>query len=108
MLYSCWPSANPYILKKPLALMNQSSKSSSPAPGAPQAWASCARAHAVGGPAAGGVGSAGCCAYYPMTMARVPHPLLQRIDVSPDACGGAARIKGTRVDVSTILDSLAD
>ena len=41
-------------------------------------------------------------------MGRAPHPLLQRIDLSPDACGGVARIKGTRVDVSTILDSLAD
>jgi len=41
-------------------------------------------------------------------MDRAPHPLLQRIDLSADACGGVARIKGTRVDVSIILDSLAD
>ncbi|XYH99843.1 DUF433 domain-containing protein [Sorangium sp. So ce1128] len=41
-------------------------------------------------------------------MTHAPHPLLQRIDVSPNACGGMARIKGTRIDVSIILDSLAD
>jgi uncharacterized protein (DUF433 family) len=37
-----------------------------------------------------------------------PNPLLERIQVSPAVCGGMACIKGTRIDVSTILDSLAD
>ncbi len=34
--------------------------------------------------------------------------LLERISVEPDICHGKACIKGTRIMVSTILDSLAE
>ena len=37
-----------------------------------------------------------------------PARYLDRIVSSPDVCGGMACIRGTRIDVSTILDSLAD
>jgi uncharacterized protein (DUF433 family) len=34
--------------------------------------------------------------------------LLERIEIDPNLCGGMACVRGTRIDVSTILDSLAD
>ena len=43
-----------------------------------------------------------------MGTTKEPTPLLDRIYFSPDVCGGMACIRGTRIDVSTILDSLAD
>lgn len=36
------------------------------------------------------------------------NPLLQRISADPGICGGTPCIKGTRIAVSIILDSLAD
>ena len=37
-----------------------------------------------------------------------PAAHLDRITSSPDVCGGMACVRGTRIDVSTILDSLAE
>ena len=36
------------------------------------------------------------------------HPLLNRISVNPEICGGRPCIKGTRIWVALILDLLAD
>jgi uncharacterized protein (DUF433 family) len=36
------------------------------------------------------------------------NPLLQRISIDPEVCGGKPCIKGTRIWVSLILDFLAD
>jgi uncharacterized protein (DUF433 family) len=36
------------------------------------------------------------------------NPLLERISIDPDICGGKPCIKGTRLWVSLILDFLAD
>jgi uncharacterized protein (DUF433 family) len=36
------------------------------------------------------------------------NPLLQRISIDPEICGGKPCIKGTRIWVSLILDLLAD
>lgn len=36
------------------------------------------------------------------------NPLLQRISIDPETCGGKPCIKGTRLWVSLILDFLAD
>jgi uncharacterized protein (DUF433 family) len=36
------------------------------------------------------------------------NPLLARISIDPDICGGRPCIKGTRIWVSLILDTLAD
>ena len=36
------------------------------------------------------------------------NPLLKRISINPEICGGKAWIKGTRIWVSLILDFLAD
>jgi uncharacterized protein (DUF433 family) len=36
------------------------------------------------------------------------NPLLARISIDPDICGGKPCIKGTRIWVSLILDTLAD
>ena len=36
------------------------------------------------------------------------NPLLQRISIDPEICGGKPCIKGTRIWVSLILDFLAD
>jgi uncharacterized protein (DUF433 family) len=36
------------------------------------------------------------------------NPLLARISIDPDICGGRPCIKGTRIWVSLILDPLAD
>ncbi len=36
------------------------------------------------------------------------NPLLQRISIDPEICGGRPCIKGTRIWVSLILDFLAD
>lgn len=36
------------------------------------------------------------------------HPLLNRISTDPKICGGTPCIKGTRIPVSVVLDSLAD
>lgn len=36
------------------------------------------------------------------------NPLLQRISINPNVCGGKPCIKGTRIWVSLILDFLAD
>jgi uncharacterized protein (DUF433 family) len=36
------------------------------------------------------------------------NPLLQRITIDPEICGGKPCIKGTRIWVSLILDLLAD
>ncbi len=38
----------------------------------------------------------------------MPHALLSRISAEPTICGGTPCIKGTRIAVSIILDSLAD
>ncbi len=35
------------------------------------------------------------------------NPLLERISVDPEICGGRPCIKGTRISVSLILDNLA-
>jgi uncharacterized protein (DUF433 family) len=35
-------------------------------------------------------------------------PLLQRISIDPEVCGGKPCIKGTRIWVSLLLDMLAD
>lgn len=36
------------------------------------------------------------------------NPLLQRISIDPEICGGKPCIKGTRIWVSLVLDLLAD
>ncbi len=36
------------------------------------------------------------------------NPLLQRINIDPEICGGKPCIKGTRIWVSLVLDLLAD
>jgi uncharacterized protein (DUF433 family) len=36
------------------------------------------------------------------------NPLLERISIDPDICGGKPCIKGTRLWVSLVLDFLAD
>jgi uncharacterized protein (DUF433 family) len=36
------------------------------------------------------------------------NPLLQRITIDPEICGGKPCIKGTRIWVSLVLDLLAD
>jgi uncharacterized protein (DUF433 family) len=36
------------------------------------------------------------------------NPLLQRISIDPEICGGKPCVKGTRIWVSLILDLLAD
>ncbi len=36
------------------------------------------------------------------------HPLLDRVSVDPQVCGGRPVIKGTRIWVTLILDMLAD
>lgn len=36
------------------------------------------------------------------------HDQLERIVVSPDVCGGAPCIRGTRTEIAVLLDSLAE
>lgn len=36
------------------------------------------------------------------------HPILERVSINPQVCGGKPCIRGTRIWVSMILDLLAD